>query len=116
MVSPAPFLAMRYGALTQRITIENFTTARDSAGGLVKTWTTYAQPYAHIKYEKGKESLEGARDTWTEKAVFVVQYDSDTKNMTSTMRISYNGYWDIESVRIMDRFGKIEIHAIRKDG
>jgi len=106
---------MRYGALTERITIENYTTARDSAGGLVKTWTTYAQPYAHIQYGSGAEGSEGMRDTWTERATFVVQYDSDTKNVTSSMRISLNGYWDIESVRTLNRYGKIEIEAIKKD-
>ena len=106
---------MRYGALSERITIESYTTARDSAGGSVKTWTTYAQPYAHIKYEAGSERLEGERDTWVERATFIVQYDSDTKNTTSTMRISHNGYWDIESVRTMNRYGKIEITAVQRD-
>jgi len=106
---------MRYGALTERITIESYTTARDSAGGSVKTWSTYAQPYAHIKYGSGSERLEGARDTWIERAVFTVQYDSDTKNITSTMRVSFNGYWDIESVRTMNRYGKIEITAAQRD-
>lgn len=106
---------MRYGALSERITIESYTTARDTAGGVVKTWTTYAQPYAHIKYENGSERLEGARDTWIESAIFTVQYDSDTKNITSTMRVSHNGYWDIESVRTLNRYGKIEIRAVQRD-
>ena len=106
---------MRYGALTELITIETYSTTTDSAGGRVKSWSTYAQPYAHIKYTSSSERLEGERDTSVEVATFAVQYDSDTKGTTTSMRISYNGYWDIESVRTLNRYGKIEIRAVRRD-
>lgn len=106
---------MKYGALTEVITVERSTQARSAAGGTTLTWATHCQPYADIVYENGTETDESDRDTITERAVFKVQYDSDTKTITPSDRISHNGYWNIKSARILQRYGIIEIRAEKKN-
>jgi SPP1 family predicted phage head-tail adaptor len=107
---------VRFGEQSYRITIEDYTTTTDSALGRVKTWSTYAQPYAFIKYDQGSEGLENDRNTAQVRAVFQVEHNSDTKDIAARMRISHDGeYWDINSILKRGRDRMIELRATKRD-
>jgi len=106
---------MRFFAGHQ-ITIESYTVTQNSTGEEVKTWATYATPYANVRYPKASERLEGGRNTATRSVIFKVRYDSDTDGVSEEMRISYGGHtWDILGVVWMGRDETMEITAQRKE-
>jgi len=104
---------LRYSRQTYQITIERYTTTRDASGGVIETWATYSQPYASIKYQSGSERLDDKREQTQVRAIFKVQYDSDTNAITEGDRISFRGNWDIQSILVMGRDETIEITAVK---
>lgn len=90
----------RIGKMDRVIVIQSTTQTRETDGGIIDTWGTYATRYASITYtRKAGESNEASRKTSLYQAIFNVRRDSLTKNITTKMRVSYDSkYWDIRAV------------------
>lgn len=86
---------MQAGKLDQRITIESATTAADGVGEMIKTWTTLAVVWAHIKTRSGKEIFSTGVQAEVDIS-FRIRYRTGLDN---TMRILYEGnYYDIAAI------------------
>ncbi len=75
------------GQMDRRITIQNFTTATDTFGEVVKTFTTLAEVWAKVEENKGKEGEDGNQIVATKEVLFFIRYRSD---VSEEMRIQYN--------------------------
>lgn len=88
------------GKLDRRIIIQSTTQTRDTDGGIINTWSTYATRWASIGFTtKRGESFEAGRKTSIYQVLFTLRRDSTTAAITTKMRISYDSkYWDIRAV------------------
>ena len=53
---------MLAGKLNRRITIEQRSTTQDAIGQPVETWTTVAELWADIRYQRGLEAIKAGAD------------------------------------------------------
>lgn len=103
---------MRAGDLNQRITIHSKTvTGRDSAGGEVLTWSTFATVWAQKVHQSSREFFAAHKSNSEITDMFIIRYRA---GVTTEMRVSYNGkYYDI--IGADDPDGKrVEIHVLCK--
>ncbi|EKO4983782.1 phage head closure protein [Escherichia coli] len=54
---------MQAGRLRDMVTVQNFTTARDTSGQLVETWTNGATIWAEVKGISGRELIAAGAET-----------------------------------------------------
>lgn len=87
---------MRAGRLNTKITIESKTETIDSVGDPVNTWATYAEAWAEVRTQSGKEFIR-ARELHSELThVLTLRWIS---GVTTDMRVNNNGaYYNILSV------------------
>lgn len=84
---------MRAGQLRNRITIEQYTSTRDTMGGEVKTWATVATVWASKAHQTSREFFAAAKVNAEITDLFIIRYRS---GITPKMRISYDSkYYDI---------------------
>ena len=88
------------GKLDRRIVIQSTTQTRETDGGIIDTWGTYATRSASITYTRAAgESNEVGRKTSIYQVLFTVRSDTTTRAITTKMRISYDSkFWDIRAV------------------
>jgi len=85
---------MRAGNLRHRITIEQKTLARDTYGGEVVTWTTFATVWADIQPLNGRELIAAQAVQSEITGKIFIRY---LPGVTAGMRVSYCGkYYDIQ--------------------
>lgn len=98
---------MRAGALRHKVTIEQPTNSQDSMGGLTQTWTTYAIRFAEVKPLSGREFFDAQQYAADVNYRIRLRYDDTSKNITPSMRVSWDSrVFDIESVINRDERNK----------
>lgn len=87
---------MRAGRLNTKILIESKTEVIDSVGDVTETWSTFADTWAEVRTQSGKEFIN-ARQAHSELThVVTTRYIS---GVTSKMRVNNGGvYYNILSV------------------
>ena len=89
------------GTLDRSITVQSYTETRDDFGGVSKSWSDYATRRANVKIrvERGDEGYDAQRKVSRQTVLFTIRRDSTTKDIDTTMRVSYNSkIYDIEAV------------------
>jgi len=79
---------MDFGKLNRKIAIQSQSTTQDDAGQPLNTWTTFASPWAHIRFMNGVETMKGDSPTSVAKASIRIRYRED---ITNAMQVVYNG-------------------------
>ncbi|MFZ6801931.1 phage head closure protein [Undibacterium sp. Di24W] len=79
---------MNAGRLNRRITIQSFGTTQDAIGQEIQDWSTFAQPWANIRFLNGVESVKADAEVSVSKVSIRIRYRQD---ITEAMRIVYNG-------------------------
>jgi len=80
---------MNVGKLNRKIVIQSQTATQDAIGQpLPDTWTTFASPWAHIRFMNGVETMKGDSPTSVAKASIRIRYRED---ITNAMQVVYNG-------------------------
>jgi len=102
---------IRAGDLNQRIIIQQATIARDTYGAEIQTWVTYAAVWASKQHKSSREFYSAQKTNAEITELFIIRYRN---NITTKMRISYNGrYYDILGADDPDG-GREEIWLIAK--
>lgn len=84
------------GRLKHKITIQQLTETRDSYGGLVNTWATFATMRAAITPLSGGEFYQAKQEFSSSILKFKIRYKA---GIQTKMRILYDSrYFDIESI------------------
>lgn len=87
------------GKLDRRITIQSASDVKDGYGGVTRTWGTYVDRWANIKYTRGSEGYQADRKNALYTILFTLRRDSGTKGINQKMRIKYEGMiYDIVSI------------------
>lgn len=79
---------MKAGLLNRKITIQSFGSGVDAIGQPIESWSTFAQPWANIRFMNGVESVKGDAEVSVSKASIRIRYRQD---ITEAMRVVYNG-------------------------
>lgn len=92
---------MQAGKLDRRISIEQKTKSRDSVGGVVETWSVYADRWAYFRTRVQDQAMPGDKMDRVfggdGDVVFVIRYDNQ---VNADMRITMDGkVYSITSVR-----------------
>lgn len=104
---------MPFGDLDRRITLENYSTSRDSYGQETKTWSVVATVWASIGYEQASEKYMGDQLIAPTIITFLIRYRS---GVNEKYRLQYNSvYYDILSVQEVDRKRYMMIRAEHRD-
>lgn len=91
---------MRAGRLRDRITIERLKTAAEGAvvdqanviaASNPANWTTHCTRYAEVTETGGREQVGGRHLRATTSHLVVLRADDDTREITSRMRVVWNG-------------------------
>jgi len=93
---------LRAGRLKKKITIQQPTETKDSAGALQTSWSTFAIVWAEVTPQTGREFRTAQQVNAEITIVFRIRY---LKSVTPKMRISWDSrIFDIESiVNIMEK-------------
>lgn len=94
---------MHFGKMDRRITIQEFTSARDAEGGVTKSWSTGTQVWAQVVYERGNESLQHEHVNASARVTFTIrQHGGVTPDRT--MRVAFNSTnFNIEDIQEIGR-------------
>jgi SPP1 family predicted phage head-tail adaptor len=79
-------MTLESGKLTDRITIQSFSSTRDSFGQPVETWADLVSLWAWVKYTNGQEFISAGQQAETQ-ASMRIRYRTD---LTTSMRVSFN--------------------------
>ena len=93
---------MRAGLLRHRVTIQNLTTAQDSFGDIVETWSDFATVWAQVEDLSGREFFAAAQVNSEIKTRVRIRYMEGVK---PTMRILH-GTRTLEIISPIDPDGK----------
>ena len=100
---------MRAGLLDRQITIEEATTAQDSYGQPLETWTTFAVVWAAKVDIKARERFTANQPLAEETTRFRIRY---LDNLTPQMRVRHDGkVYDIQGIAELGRRVGLEITA-----
>lgn len=104
---------MKAGELDRRITLETYTTTKNSYGEEEKTWSTLATVWAKIDYSGGTEDFEADKNTAIGRVRFSIRHRTDVTEQT---RILYESeYYDILAINEIGRREGLElITEVRK--
>lgn len=88
------------GELDRRIVIQETTESVEADGSITDSWGTYKTRWASIRYvKKSSEAYEAGRKTSMYNVVFIIRSDSETRAITTKMRISYDSkIYDIRAI------------------
>lgn len=106
---------MGAGRRDGNVIIERGTPTTDDYGGEMISWATFATAWANINYGTGQERREAAQESASVSATFQVLANTETRDITTTDRINFEGIWDIVSA-VPNRRKYIDITAIRQGG
>lgn len=79
---------MQVGKLNRKIVIQSQSLTQDDTGQPLNTWTTFATPWANIRFMNGIETMKGDSPTSVAKASIRIRYRED---ITNAMQVAYNG-------------------------
>lgn len=104
---------INYGKLDRKITIEQATETTNDFGEPIKTWATYCQPWAQIKYSPGNESYADNIEVQTQTVRFIIRYRS---GITTKMRVLFDGVtYDIDGIMEPKRREMLELNCINRE-
>lgn len=87
---------MRSGRLRHKVTVQTVSEATDSFGQAIKTWSTYAQPFASVEPLNGREFFTANADSSEVTVRIRLRYLS---GLTTKMRVLWDSkYYNIESI------------------
>lgn len=97
---------MRAGALRDRVTIQAFTSTRDTFGQEVEAWADVATVWAHVRFLNGREFISADRQVQQAVASIRIRrrevtpsmrivFDGDTYNITAVLPGSDRVYVDL---------------------
>lgn len=87
---------MRSGRLRHKVTIQTASEAIDSFGQAIKTWSTYAQPFASVEPLNGKEFFTANADNSEVTVRIRLRY---LAGLTTKMRVLWDSrYYNIQSI------------------
>ena len=87
---------MRAGRLNSKISIETKTENIDSVGSVVETWEPFAEVWAEVKTESGREFLSNSQQHSELSHTLTLRY---LPGISNKMRVNDNGrYYNILSV------------------
>jgi SPP1 family predicted phage head-tail adaptor len=64
------------GRLNKKVELQSYTEAKDSVGGTIRTWSTYATVWAAIKPFRGRERLLAQQVQAIDQSRIIIRYDS----------------------------------------
>ena len=98
------------GAMRRRISIQQYSTARDASGGEVLTWSELAAVWAATEYATSSDEVQqGTRVTAQTNTIFTIRYRAD---VTEKMRILWkNKHWNIRALLPDNHLDYLEIEA-----
>ena len=67
---------MKAGELRHSVALQSATDTRDAAGGVTKTWATYATVYGKLEVMRGKETLEAPGPISNHEIELTIRYNS----------------------------------------
>ncbi len=103
----------RGGAYRHKITIQQVTEAKDGFGQMVKSWATFAQPFAAVEALAGSEPFLSDAPTSIVSTRIRMRYQS---GVTAKMRVSYDGrIYNIENIIDKSERNK-ELHLMCSEG
>jgi SPP1 family predicted phage head-tail adaptor len=103
---------MKAGTRDRLIVIERATVVQDGFGEEIPTWAEVAREWARVFYGRGNERREAAADRAESVITFRVLANSNTRAITATDRILYDGLiWNLKQPSPVMR-GEIEIEAV----
>lgn len=79
---------MRPGKRNRQVTIQLLGSSFDEIGQPVESWSTFAQPWANIRFINGIESIKAGSEVSVSSASIRIDYRRD---ITAAMRVVYNG-------------------------
>lgn len=87
---------MRSGRLRHKVTVEQVTETIDEFGQAIKSWSTFAQPFAAIEPVSGREYFAAQQVDSEVTVKITMRYLS---GLTTKMRISWGGkIYNIQSI------------------
>lgn len=90
---------MRAGSLRHKITFERQSATQDSFGGVPDTWTSLGDRFASLEPMRGNEKEVQSGEISRLMVKLKVRYDSLTKTITPSDRITWNGsVFDIHAI------------------
>ena len=101
------------GRLDRQITLQTFTEARTTAGGVTPTWsnlTTDPTVWARLDRTRGGEEFTAGHVEQAERTLtFIIRHRTD---LNEEMRIVYDGdNWDIEMIEEIGRADMLRIRV-----
>lgn len=106
---------LRIGTLDRRLTLQSLSTAPDSVGQPVETWTTVATLWGRIMPMPSGERFAAQQITGKAMTTFRIRYRD---GVTVKYRMLFDGKtWDINDVRLVGRKEALDLDAsARSDG
>ena len=103
--------------LDRRIKIQNYTTAANDFGELIKTWATFWTCWAGVKFTTGTEKQDGEQFIASNVVNWTIRSNATYgDNVTAKMRILYKTeYYYINVVKQLGRSDFIELETKLKD-
>jgi len=87
------------GKFLNSVTVQDFTTVSDGAGGLTQTWADTHTFYADIEPMKGREAIEAEQLIGKQPYKFTTRYSSEVASIDNESRIEFGTrYFNIHSV------------------
>jgi SPP1 family predicted phage head-tail adaptor len=80
---------MNIGSLRNKIELQSYTTAQDSVGQPIKSYTTYSTVWAHIRPMSGRELMNAQQPVGEITHQVTIRYDA---NVSVDDRIRYYDY------------------------
>ena len=98
------------GAMRHRVSIRQYSSARDAAGGETLTWSELAEVWAAIEWKiTSGEEEQAQRVTAGTDVIFTIRYRSD---VNEKMKILWNSkLWNIRSLLPDNHLDYLEIEA-----
>lgn len=104
---------MKAGSLRHRVTIEQQTTTKGAKGGVIKTWTTFAERWASVEPLQGREFYDAQKVNSEARYKVVLRY---LAGVLPTMRVKYGTRtFEIVSPPINPGERNIELHLLCKE-
>lgn len=87
---------MRAGQLNKKVTVQSYTSAANSFGEMIETWSTYATRNASVEPLQGREFWAAQQLNSEVTSKIRLRYDSITGAITPKMRVQ----WDSRTFKI----------------
>ena len=100
---------MRAGDMDRRITIQVYSYETDGIGGIIESWTDFAEVWAQVTQQSGREFFGAGAIQSERKVVFRLRW---LDGITVLHRVVFGGReYNIHEVRELGRHEGLELHT-----